>query len=155
MQVGRPVSAWESFLSTIPPLNTAIVALVGALILIGWREIRHGHLERHRALMLSATGLFVLFLTLYTVRLIAEGPTSFTEENPGAPGWAAPFYFTFLGIHMVLALVTTVLIPVVLVRAKNKDFKRHKALARKVAPMWLVSIAMGITVYFMLFQIWQ
>lgn len=147
---------WETFLEIVPEVNTILVATVGLLIVWGWREIRTtGRVARHRAIMVSATSLFALFLVLYLTRLIAEGPTSFPDANPGAPGWAYPFYLGFLLVHMALALVTVALIPVLFIRAYRKDFGAHKRLARKVAPMWLISIVMGIAVYFQLFVIWR
>lgn len=147
---------WETFLEIVPEINTILVATVGLLISWGWREIRTTRrVARHRAIMISATSLFGLFLVLYLLRLVVEGPTSFPDANPGAPGWAYPFYLGFLLVHMVLALVTVGLIPVLFVRAYRKDFQAHKRLARKVAPMWLISIVMGIAVYFQLFVIWR
>lgn len=143
-----------SLLEAIPPANAVIVAVVGLLLVLGVREIRRDNVERHRALMVTATSLFALFLVLYLVRMIVHGPTSFAEQNPSAPAWASTFYYTFLGVHMLLALATTLLVPVVLYRASEKRFEDHRRLARKVYPMWLISIAMGIAVYFMLFQIW-
>jgi len=144
-----------SFTAWIPPANAAIVAVVGVLVLAGVRAIRAGDVDRHKALMVAATGLFALFLALYLVRMAVHGPTPFAERNPTAPGWAEAFYYTFLGIHMVLALATTVAIPVVIKRARDADYEDHARLARKVAPAWLVSIVMGIAVYFLLFQVWS
>lgn len=153
----RPVAdTWDTFLAIIPEINTLLVAIVGVLIALGWREIRtRRRVPRHRAIMILATSLFGLFLVLYLVRLIAEGPTPFEAANPQAPGWAYPFYLGFLLVHMALALVTVALIPVLFVRAYRKDFEAHRRLARKVAPMWLISILMGIAVYFQLFVIWR
>lgn len=145
----------DAFLEAVPLLNTVIVAVVGILLIAGYGLIRAGHVTAHKRVMLTATGLFALFLVLYATRLVLEGPTEFTRQNPDAPGWAAPFYYTFLGTHMVLALVTVVIIPIVVRRALRGEFARHKRLARKLLPMWLVSIAMGISVYFMLFEIWR
>ncbi len=141
-------------IAAIPPVNTIIVAIVGILILRGVHEIRRGRVQRHRRLMLSATGLFAVFLGLYVTRMVVHGPTSFAEQNPAAPGWASTFYYAFLGTHMVLALATILAIPAVLLRAARSHWTEHRSLARKVAPMWLVSIIMGIAVYFMLFQVW-
>lgn len=143
-----------SLVGVIPPLNTVLVAVVGVLILWSVHQIRHGRVQRHQRGMIAATTIFGLFLALYLVRMALHGPTSFAQENPTAPTWAATFYYAFLGTHMVLALVTVVLIPVVLRRAMAKRWEDHRRLATKVAPMWLVSIIMGIAVYFLLFQTW-
>jgi putative membrane protein len=141
-------------IAAIPPVNTIIVAVVGLLILRGIYEVRRGHVQRHKGLMITATALFGLFLALYVVRMVVHGPTSFATQNPTAPGWAATFYYAFLGTHMVLAVVTIALIPGVFLRAARSHWTEHRRLARKVAPMWLVSIVMGIAVYFLLFQVW-
>lgn len=143
-----------SLVDVIPPLNTVLVAIVGGLIVWAVHEIRQGHVTRHKRLMISATSVFGLFLALYIVRMVLHGPTSFTEANPAAPGWAATFYYAFLGTHMALALATTVAIPFVFRRALDRRWADHRRLATKVAPAWLVSIVMGIAVYFMLFQVW-
>lgn len=147
-------AAVADLVELIPPVNTVLVAIVGALILAGVHQIRRGYVTRHRRLMISATTVFGVFLALYLVRMAVHGPTSFAETNPSAPGWAEAFYYTFLAIHMVLALATLVLVPVVLYRARKKRWEDHRRLATKVAPMWLVSIIMGIAVYFLLFQTW-
>lgn len=138
----------------IPPLNTLLVAIVGVLLIAGVRAVRRGHIRRHRRFMLSATTLFATFLVLYAARMLIHGPTYFAVENPTAPEAARLFYYGFLFVHMALAIVTVVLIPVVLQRAFTRQYARHKRLARWVYPMWLVSIGMGIVVYVMLFHIW-
>lgn len=138
----------------IPPVNTLLVAIVGILLIVGVRNVRRGRIRRHRRFMISATGLFALFLTLYAVRMVVHGPTYFAVENPTAPEAARVFYYAFLFAHMGLAVATVGLIPVVLYRALTRQYARHKRLARWVYPMWLVSIVMGIVVYFMLFEIW-
>lgn len=141
-------------IAAIPPANTIIVVIVGVLILRGVHEIRRGRVQRHKRSMVAATSLFAVFLALYIVRMVVHGPTPFGAQNPLAPAWASTFYYAFLGTHMVLALVTTLLIPIVLLRASRSHWTEHRSLARKVAPMWLVSIVMGIAVYFLLFQVW-
>lgn len=150
-RLGPPV---VDVVGAIPPVNTLIVAVVGVLILAGVREIRRGRVQRHKRLMVSAASLFVVFLGLYLVRMTVHGPTPFAQQNPAAPGWAESFYYVFLGTHMILALVTIVLIPFVFLRAARSHWEEHRSLATKVAPMWLVSIVMGIAVYFLLFQVW-
>lgn len=141
-------------IAAIPPLNTVIVAIVGVLILRGVHEIRRGRVQRHRRLMISAATLFGVFLALYVARMVVHGPTSFAAQNPTAPAWASTFYYLFLGTHMVLAVLTILAIPAVFLRAARSHWTEHRRLARKVAPMWLVSIVMGIAVYFLLFQTW-
>jgi putative membrane protein len=141
-------------IAAIPPANTVIVAVVGVLILRAVHEIRRGNVDRHKQLMIAATALFSLFLALYLVRMFIHGPTSFAAQNPTAPGWASTFYYAFLGTHMVLAVATIVLIPFVYLRAMRSHWTEHRQLATKVAPMWLVSIVMGIAVYFLLFKVW-
>lgn len=150
--IARPVA---SFLDLIPPMNAGLVALVGVLILIAVHYIRQGRVQVHKRLMITAASLFGVFLVLYLTRMVLHGPTSFVETNPAAPAWAATFYYVFLGIHMVLAVATIGLIPVVFYRALNQHWQEHRRLARKVAPMWLISIVMGIAVYFLLFQTWS
>jgi putative membrane protein len=127
---------------------------VGVLIVYGVEQIRDGNVNRHKSAMVAATALFAVFLALYLFRMVVHGPTPFAATNPTAPGWAETFYYAFLGIHMVLAIVTIALIPVVFYRASEKRWSEHRSLAVKVAPMWLVSIVMGIAVYFLLFQTW-
>lgn len=148
----RRGSGVAGFVDVIPPLNAAIVAVVGVLLVAGWVQVRRGRVRMHRALMVSATTLFGVFLVLYGVRMVLHGPTSFASQNPAAPELARWFYYGFLGVHMVLAVVTIALIPVVIHRAWRARWRRHRRLARKVVPLWLVSIVMGIAVYGMLFH---
>lgn len=59
----------------LPSVNAALNATSGVLLVLGFRAIRAGHRERHRALMLAAFASSTLFLAAYLTRIALTGTT--------------------------------------------------------------------------------
>ncbi|MFC3476944.1 DUF420 domain-containing protein [Halobacterium litoreum] len=143
------------FVSAIPTLNAAISATAIATILAGWRWIRRGDVDKHRAAMLSTTLLFAAFLGLYLYRLVVHGTTEF-------PGDGAVYTFVYLPvliIHMGLAMVCIPLVYYVLLLAGTRPVAEiydtnHAKVGRVAAALWLVSFALGIVVYLLLYVLY-
>jgi putative membrane protein len=141
----------ESVVAAIPHVNAALSALAFVTVAAGWRWIRHGDVTKHRAAMGTATGLFALFLALYLYRIVLVGPTSFPGE-----GLAATVYYAVLAIHILLAMAAVPLVYYVLLLALTRPIaairrSRHAAVGRLAASLWLVSFALGVVVYLMLY----
>lgn len=138
-------------LSAIPHVNaglslSAIVAIVG-----GIRAIRHGDVDAHRRRMLATVALFGTFLVLYLYRVALEGPSAF--EGTLVPPIA---YYALLAIHVSLAIVTVPLVYYVLLLAYAHPIvalseTNHPRVGRVAAALWLVSFALGVVVYAMLY----
>ncbi|QRY23938.1 DUF420 domain-containing protein [Halobacterium sp. BOL4-2] len=145
--------AW--FIGAIPPLNAVISAAAIATILAGWRWIRRGDVAKHRAAMATTTLLFVAFLGLYLYRLVVHGTTAF-------PTTGAVYTFVYLPvliIHMGLAIACIPLVYYVLLLAGTRPISEiydsnHARVGRVAASLWLVSFALGIVVYLMLYVLY-
>ena len=142
----------DSVLHGIPHANAAISALAIGTIGYGWRSIRDGKIERHRQAMGASFLLFLAFLGLYLLRVAIEGPTTF--DGPEALKlWV---YYPVLGIHMLFAIVCLPLVYYVLLLAATHAPSElggtaHPRVGRVAASLWLVTFALGIVVYLLLY----
>ena len=146
----------EPVLAAIPHVNAAISLMAIACIGIGWRAIRSGNVGRHRLAMLASFGLFALFLILYLYRLIAlGGPAGF----PGPEQIERLVYLPTLGIHILLAVVCIPLLYYVLLLAWTHTVgelarTRHAVVGRIAASLWMISFALGVVVYVLLYHVY-
>ncbi|SEW29804.1 DUF420 domain-containing protein [Halobacterium jilantaiense] len=140
------------FVDAIPPLNAAISAAAIGTIVVGVRKIRAGNVDAHRRAMLATTVLFFAFLGLYLYRLVVHGTTEFA-----GPETVYTFvYLPILVVHMGLAMVSIPLVYYALLLAGTHSVAelpqtRHPTVGRFAAGAWLVSFALGIVVYLMLY----
>ncbi|OVE84465.1 DUF420 domain-containing protein [Natronolimnobius baerhuensis] len=145
-------AAPEWVLESIPHANVAISASAIVTIMLGWRAIRRGNIERHRLAMVASFGLFAAFLVLYLYRLVAMGgPQSF----PGPETVYQFVYLPLLAVHIFLAVVCIPLVYYALLLASaypTAELRRtsHARVGRYAATLWLVSFSLGIAVYVLL-----
>ncbi|WP_459191388.1 DUF420 domain-containing protein [Halosimplex sp. J119] len=142
----------DAVLHAIPHVNAVVSATAIGTILVGWRAIRRGNVARHRAAMLATTTLFAAFLTAYLYRVALEGPTKFS----GPPLVENVVYPAVLGIHVLLAIVCVPLVIYVLLLAVTHTVQQlretpHQRVGRVAAALWLISFALGVVVYLMLY----
>ena len=126
-------------------LNTGTVIA----LMLGYREIRRGNRDRHRACMLTAVGLGAAFLVLYTIYHLGAGLAKF-----GGTGIIRPIYFTILIVHILAAAAAAVVVPLAVWRALTGRFAAHKAIARRTWNLWMFVALSGILVYVMTIHIW-
>jgi uncharacterized membrane protein YozB (DUF420 family) len=135
-------------LQDLPGVNATLNATTAALLTIGYRLIRRGHRRAHRAVMLTAFALSVLFLASYLYYHAHAGTTRFAGR-----GWIRPVYFAILLSHTVLAAAIVPLVLVTLARGLRADFPNHARLARWTLPAWLYVSVTGVVVYGMLYRL--
>ncbi|WP_049903470.1 DUF420 domain-containing protein [Halococcus agarilyticus] len=139
----------------IPHVNAVLSLVAIGTITTAWRAIRRGDVQRHRALMLTSLVLFVAFLACYLYKVALEGPAAF----PG-PGTIYRFvYLPTLAIHIALAIVCVPLLYYVLLLALTRPTAElpqtnHRRVGRVAASLWLVSFALGVVVYAMLYVVY-
>ncbi|MDG5776443.1 DUF420 domain-containing protein [Haloarculaceae archaeon H-GB2-1] len=144
--------ASDAVLDAIPPVNAGLSLLALGVIGFGWRAIRRGNVERHRRAMLTGVVLFATFLLLYLYRIVVEGTTSFA-----GPAVVEQYvYLPILIVHMSLAVLCIPLLYYVLLLAATRPVSElsetlHPRLGRVAATLWLVSFALGIVVYVLLY----
>lgn len=146
----------EWVLTAIPHVNAAISLLAIVTIGFGWRAIRQRNVDRHRLAMLTAFGLFGLFLVLYLYRLIAlGGPAAF----PGPEQIERFVYLPILGIHILLAVICIPFLYYVLLLAGSHTVAelaetRHASVGRIAASLWTISFVLGVVVYVLLYHVY-
>jgi putative membrane protein len=138
----------------IPHVNALLSATALVTIAVGVRAIKRGDVARHRAGMVATTVLFLVFLALYLYRIALEGPAAF----PGPDAIYRFVYLPVLAIHILLAVVSIPLVYYVLLLAVTRPVAAirespHPRVGRVAAGLWLVSFALGIVVYLLLYVI--
>jgi len=136
-------------IASLPHVLAAINSLTVLVLLAGYVFIRRGERERHRACMLGAVALALLFLVIYVIYHANSGLAKF-----GGEGWVRPFYFSILIAHVIGAVALVPLVPIILVRALKERFDGHKRLARWTWPLWMYVSASGVVVYAMAIHIY-
>lgn len=131
-------------------LNACLNGLSGILLACGYRAIRAGKKDVHKAFMLSAVGVSLLFLISYLTYHIRVGKAVLFQGQ----GWIRPVYFTLLTSHTILAATIVPLIVVTLRRAWLERFDKHRHLARWTLPLWFYVSVTGVIIYFMVYQIY-
>ena len=132
----------------LPTLNAALNSTSAVLLLLGYRFIRRREIGAHRACMLAAFGVSIVFLISYLTYHAQVGSVPF----PGT-GLIRGVYFTILITHTILAALVPPLAIVTLVRALREQFDRHRRLARWTFPIWLYVSVTGVFVYVMLYHL--
>jgi putative membrane protein len=127
---------------------THVLAVINAativVLLYAYGRIRSRDREGHRRTMTVAIGLGVAFLAVYFVYHASAGLAKF-----GGYGPVRPIYFTLLAVHVAMAFVVAVLVPLTFFNAMKQRFATHRRLARVTLPLWLFVAASGLVVYAM------
>jgi len=143
-----PGQGGRADVGALPALNALLNGASAALLTCGWLAIRRRRIAVHRACMLSAFSVSVLFLVSYVVYHALAGSRPFTGQ-----GWIRPVYFAVLISHVVLAAAMVPFVLTTLYRALGADFPRHVRLARVTLPVWLYVSITGVVVYVILYRL--
>lgn len=141
------MEAWVIEIHDLPAVNAALNATAAVLLVSGYALIRRRRIRAHRAVMLAAFAVSVLFLASYLVYHSQVGSVRFQKT-----GVIRSVYFTVLLTHTVLAAAVPPLAIVTLGRALRGRFDRHRALARWTLPVWLYVSVTGVVIYWMLYR---
>ena len=132
----------------LPALNALLNTASAILLVTGYRFIRQGRRDAHRAAMTAALIVSAVFLASYLVYHAQVGSVKFQKT-----GWIRPVYFTILISHTVLAACVAPMALVTAWRAWKGRFDRHRRLARITLPLWLYVSVTGVAVYVMLYRL--
>ena len=130
-----------------PEISAALNAAATVLLTAGYLCIRQKRIAAHRACMLTAFCVSVVFLVCYVTGKYVRGLTYFDGQGI----WRV-FYFTLLTTHTILAIIIVPLILRTLWLALHGDYIRHRAWARWTFPLWYYVSVTGVLVYFILFH---
>ena len=119
-------------------------------LLVGWWLIRRGDVRRHRAAMLTAFALILLFLVLYLVKVNGAGEKSILASGPVL--WV---YLAMLAVHILLsALAVPVVVHAVVLGLTHAPAElsrtSHPRVGRIGVVVWSLSLALGIVTYVLL-----
>ncbi len=135
-------------LAILPTVNASLNATTSVLLVTGWLLIRRKKIAAHRAVMITALAVSVLFLASYLYYHAHIGSKPFEGR-----GWIRPVYFSILLSHTVLAAAVVPLALVTLVRGLRARYDRHRAIARWTLPIWLYVSVTGVIVYVLLYRV--
>ena len=136
----------------LPSVNAALNATSAILLVMGYVGIRRGAVGFHKACMLTALVVSVLFLScyLYYHFVVKQGePTRFSAE-----GEIRALYFGVLGSHIILAVLIVPLALFTAYQGLRHRFQRHVKVARWTLPIWLYVSVTGVVVYWMLYHLY-
>ena len=134
--------------SDIPTINAILNAISTVLMTAGFFFIKRKQVERHRACMVSAFMVSVVFLIGYvTHKIMMRGVhTPFAGE-----GVIRTFYYLMLITHIILAIGMVPLILQTLWLAIRDDVARHRKWARWTFPIWYYVSVTGVLIYLFLY----
>lgn len=131
----------------LPGINAGLNALSAVLLTAGLFFIKNGKRDLHRACMVSAFLVSIVFLVSYLVHHALAGIFYFKGE-----GWIKTFYLTLLTSHTILAVTVPFLAARTLWLAWKGNFEKHRKIARITFPIWFYVSVTGVLVYFMLYR---
>lgn len=135
-------------------LLTHLIAVINSLTLVaiiaGVYYIKHRNIPRHRAAMLTAFTLIMLFLVVYLLR-VGGG----FEKAIVAPPLATQVYLVMLAIHILLSILAMpVVLYAVLLGLTHTPTELadtpHARVGRIAAGAWILSLFLGIVTYVLL-----
>lgn len=136
----------HSFDLHLLPLFHAILNATTAVLLLGSLYfIKEGNIKMHKRLNLVAVCLSVIFLISYVIYHSMAPNTHF-----GGEGVIKYIYFFILITHIILAAIIVPLVLFTLLRAFQKNFVKHKKIARITWPLWFYVAVTGVIVYIMI-----
>jgi protein SCO1/2/putative membrane protein len=135
-----------------PSFNAILNGTSAILLTLGYGAVRRRAITLHKACMISALAVSLLFLAsyLYFHIVIRHGePTRFTGS-----GWVRPTYFAVLLSHTVLAAIVLPLAFFTAYLGLRDRLRPHVRIARWTFPMWLYVSVTGVLVYWMLYHLY-
>src|SRR5713101_834730 len=131
-------------------LNASLNGISALLLAGGYKAIRAGKRDVHKAFMISAFSVSTIFLVSYVIYHVRVRQVVLFQGQ----GWIRPVYFALLLSHTILAIVIVPLILITLRRAWLEKFDKHRLIARWTLPLWFYVCVTGMIVYLMVYQIY-
>lgn len=140
-----------SFTESLPTLNACLNGTATVLLTAGFICIKTGREKAHRACMVSAFAVSVIFLFFYVLH---KWLVNFEHTPFGGEGAWRSIYYTMLATHIVLAMAIVPLVLTTLTLAIRGKREKHKAWARWTFPIWYYVSVTGVLIYFFLYVWW-
>ena len=126
-----------------PKFNAFVNSGTTLCLLVGFYFIKQKNIAAHRAAMMSALFLSILFLLSYIIyhTLKAE------DSKFGGIGWIRYLYFFILITHILLSAIVLPLVLKTFSFAFQGNYTAHKKWAKYTFPLWLYVAVSGVLVY--------
>jgi putative membrane protein len=135
--------------SDLPALNAGLNGLATVLLTAGFVLIKSGRPKAHRACMVAALSVSVVFLITYVLhKILVQG----VHTPFGGEGFIRTFYYVMLISHILLAIVIVPLVLITLYHAVKGHLATHRVWAQWTFPLWYYVSVTGVLVYFFLYQ---
>ena len=140
-----------TFTELLPTLNACLNGTATILLTVGFVCIKTRREKTHRACMLSAFSVSVIFLFFYVLHkwLVQGVHTPFRGDG----AWRT-IYYSMLLTHICLAIIIVPLILKTLSLAIRGNRDLHKAWARWTFPIWYYVSVTGVLIYCFLYRWW-
>jgi uncharacterized membrane protein YozB (DUF420 family) len=137
----------------LPAINAILNATSMVLLVLGYRHIRARRIAQHRAMMIAAFVVSIVFLTCYLLHKwhLHQTTGSYNQVFRGEGFWRI-VYLAVLIPHVLLAMTVPVLAVITIRRGLAMSVERHRAIARITLPIWMYVSVTGVLVYFMLYH---
>ena len=145
--------------SFLPPIHASLNALAAVALVMALIAVKQGKIALHRAFIMSAMVLSVLFLLSYVAYHFTSNEVKYGDGNldgfvdateKAAVAGSRPFYLLLLFSHIFLAGVSLPFILFTFIAGWTNRFAAHRKLARWVFPIWLYVAITGPICYWML-----
>lgn len=133
----------------LPHLNAALNATCALLLAAGYVAIKGRRITLHKACMLAALVVSMVFLASYLVYHAQVGSRKFAGD-----GAIRPVYFGILLSHTVLAAAVPFLALKTAYHGVRDQLARHVRLARVTLPIWLYVSVTGVVIYALLYHVY-
>ncbi len=141
-----------TFTEFLPTLNALLNGVATLLLTAGFIFILRKQVKRHRAAMISAFGVSLVFLFFYVLhKILVRG----VHTEFGGEGFWAWVYYPMLISHIILAMAIVPLVIITFWHALKANFKQHRKWARWTFPLWYYVSVTGVLVYFFLYHWFQ
>ena len=152
-EVAAKLADLPAWAAVLPTVNASLNAVAGALLAVGLWFQRRGQIRRHRAAMLGALGVSVVFLGCYlTYHFVLTSETGLSGRPFVGDGWAKVVYYAVLASHVPLAAVVPVAALAAVWFAFKRRFATHTRITRWLWPVWMYVSVTGVVIYGMLYH---
>lgn len=140
-----------TFTEALPTVNACLNGVATVLLMAGFLCIKAERERAHRACMLSAFAVSVVFLFFYVLHkwLVQGVHTPF-----GGQGIWRGIYYTMLISHIILAIAIVPLVLTTITLAIKGNRERHRKWARWTFPIWYYVSVTGVLIYAFLYHWW-
>ena len=131
--------------SFLPKVYATINFFTFLILISAFIAIKKKNIQKHQLLIKTALGTTLLFLLLYILY------HSTTDSTPyGGEGFLKYLYYFILITHVSLSVLVIPLVLVSLGWALDKNYIRHKRIARIALPLWIYVALSGVMVYILI-----